>query len=385
MNALSLPLLTKELTEIAARRRTYITRVVYALLLFGFFVGINESSLRQASSNPLYAMGTGQNMFAVLIVLQIVGICLFLPAFTAGLITQEKERDSLEKELRALTVRLDQAEKKPAPASDLSEKISATLNETRRLASVVEKLQGRLPREDRPGAAAGALARVAEEVRREIQDLRKQTGADQSRITKLFEEAAARSNEAARAQGEAAQLEVQRRGSLERVGVFVDVQNMFYAARGQNARLDFDVLLQTTTRGRRLIRAVAYVVEAKEIDQSGFIALLQQKRYEVKRKDLKVRSDGSFKGDWDMEIALDALEMADAVDVVVLVTGDGDFTSLVQKLKIRGPRVEVYSFPQNTAKELREAADKFVSIDKRMLIKTTRLMPRQSPTGTAGS
>ena len=95
MNALSLPLLGKELIEIAARRRTYVTRVVYALLLFGFFVGINESTLRRAASNPLYAMGSGHNMFEVLIVLQLIGIYLFLPAFTAGLITQEKERDSL--------------------------------------------------------------------------------------------------------------------------------------------------------------------------------------------------------------------------------------------------------------------------------------------------
>ena len=91
----ALPLLAKELTEIAARRRTYITRVVYALLLFGFFVGMNESTLRYAASNPLNAMGSGQSMFKVFIALQLIGICLFLPAFTAGLITQEKERDSL--------------------------------------------------------------------------------------------------------------------------------------------------------------------------------------------------------------------------------------------------------------------------------------------------
>ena len=91
----ALPLLAKELIEIAARRRTYITRVVYALLLFGFFAGINESTLRHAAANPLNAMGAGRNMFDVLIVLQLAGIYLFLPAFTAGLITQEKERDSL--------------------------------------------------------------------------------------------------------------------------------------------------------------------------------------------------------------------------------------------------------------------------------------------------
>ena len=91
----SLPLLAKELTEIAARRRTYVTRVVYALLLMTFFLAINYSTLRHMSLSPLYAMGMGRNMFAVLIALQIVGICLFLPAFAAGLITQEKERDSL--------------------------------------------------------------------------------------------------------------------------------------------------------------------------------------------------------------------------------------------------------------------------------------------------
>ncbi len=91
----SLPLLAKELTEIAARRRTYITRVVYALLLITFFLAINHSTLRNMSLIPLYAMGMGRAMFGVLVMLQLVGICLFLPAFAAGLITQEKERDSL--------------------------------------------------------------------------------------------------------------------------------------------------------------------------------------------------------------------------------------------------------------------------------------------------
>src|SRR5678815_1687596 len=90
----SLPLVAKELTEIAARRRTYITRVVYALLLITFFLAINHSTFRFMSLSPLYAMGMGRAMFEVLVMLQLVGICLFLPAFAAGLITQEKERDS---------------------------------------------------------------------------------------------------------------------------------------------------------------------------------------------------------------------------------------------------------------------------------------------------
>lgn len=302
----------------------------------------------------------------------------------------KKEREALEKEMRALAARLDQAERKPPSAADLGERIAQNLVETRRLAGAIEKIQTRLPggREERGAASAPpAISRALEEIRRETQALRKEVGARLDRLIESAAGSAERVSELAKALGERAESErhVMRAGGLERVGVFVDVQNMFYAARGYNSRLDFDVLLQTITRGRRLIRAVAYVVEAKEVDQSGFIALLQQKRYEVRRKDLKVRSDGSFKGDWDMEIALDALEMTPSLDVVVLVTGDGDFTGLVQRLKVLGPRVEVYSFPRNTAKELREAADKFVSIDKRMLIRMPRAAaPETEPTATAG-
>ena len=89
------PLLAKELTEIAARRRTYITRVAYAVLLFLFFTLQNASTLKNAARDPLNSMGAGQQMFNTLIFLQLIGIYLFLPALTAGLITQEKERDSL--------------------------------------------------------------------------------------------------------------------------------------------------------------------------------------------------------------------------------------------------------------------------------------------------
>jgi len=299
--------------------------------------------------------------------------------FKLQLAKAKRERESLEKEVRSLTGRLDQAERKPVLPQDLSSSIASSLAETRRIASSMEKLQTRL-REDRAAPVGAALVKTVEELKRETAEIRKSLAADRERAARALEELPARIAEALRAPG----AEAHARTAVDRVGVFVDVQNMFYAARGVNARLDFDVLLQTATRNRRLIRAVAYVVEAREIDQSGFIALLRTKRYEVKRKDLKVRSDGSFKGDWDMEIALDALEMADALDVVVLVTGDGDFTGLVQKLKTRGPRVEVYSFPQNTAKELREAADKFVPIDKRMLIRMSRV-PNSAPTGTAGS
>ena len=296
-----------------------------------------------------------------------------------------KERDTLEKELRSLTAKLDQIDRKPPSAADLGEKIGGILSETKRLGGTLEKLHSRLagPRDDRSPVAAAQVTKAAEGLRQEAQSLRKEFAEGWGRVSRLLEESSERLvaiEHALEADG------VSTRGGreeMERVGVFVDVQNMFYAARGQNARLDFDVLLQTITRGRRLVRAIAYVVETKEIDQSGFIALLQQKRYEVRRKDLKVRSDGSFKGDWDMGIALDALEMAASLDVVVLVTGDGDFTGLVQKVKVIGPKVEIYSFPRNTAKELREAADKFVPIDRRMLIRMPE--PAKQGPGPAGA
>ena len=101
-----------------------------------------------------------------------------------------------------------------------------------------------------------------------------------------------------------------RKGDADRVGVFIDVQNVYYGARQLKGKLDFDALLQAAVLDRRLIQATAYVVETKEIDQSGFIAMLQQRAIEVRRKTLQIRADGSMKGDWDMEMALDILDMA---------------------------------------------------------------------------
>jgi uncharacterized LabA/DUF88 family protein len=155
----------------------------------------------------------------------------------------------------------------------------------------------------------------------------------------------------------------------ERIGIFVDVQNMFYAAKQYGARLDFEKLMTAAVGERRLVRAYAYVIQTPEVDQSGFVSMLQQRSYQVKRKDLRLRSDGSAKGDWDMGMAIDMIGMADKVDVVILVSGDGDFVSLLHLLKEMGPRVEVFSFPHNTARDLMETADRYYPIDEALLIK----------------
>jgi uncharacterized LabA/DUF88 family protein len=132
--------------------------------------------------------------------------------------------------------------------------------------------------------------------------------------------------------------------------------------------LDYAKLLEACVGQRRLIEAISYVVQTPDVDQSNFVAMLQHKNYSVKMKDLRQRADGSAKGDWDMGMAIDMITLADKVDVVVLVSGDGDFVSLVNLLKAKGPRVEVFAFPHNTAIDLREAADEFYPIGEGLLL-----------------
>ncbi len=219
--------------------------------------------------------------------------------------------------------------------------------------------------------AIGTLEREFAAFRRE----RKRDLAEQVRRLEEIQAAAVAARSAAEEGSRPAKAPARRKGEPERVGVFIDVQNVWYGARQLKGKLDFDALLQAAVLDRRLIQATAYVVESKEIDQSGFIARLDQRGIDVKRKTLKVRSDGSTKGDWDMEMAFDIIDAAPRLHVVVLVTGDGDFTSLVRRVKAIGPRVEVISFPRNTAKSLIEAADKFHPLDRRYMIRDPEPAP----------
>jgi uncharacterized LabA/DUF88 family protein len=249
----------------------------------------------------------------------------------------------------------------------------------KRLASQQRKLTHRLENiPDNGGAASSvdpeALAAVTaslQETQKDIAALRKENkkGLQEQgkRLDSLLTSFASRSAGGGKVKTKPARASRLKRGA-ERVGVFIDVQNMYYGARQLKGKLDFDALLEGAVRDRRLIQATAYVVESKEIDQSGFIAILQQRAIEVRRKTLQVRADGSMKGDWDMELALDILDAAQGLDIVVLVSGDGDFTSLVKRVKRMGPRVEVLGFPRNTAKSLLEAADHFQPLNRKFMI-----------------
>jgi uncharacterized LabA/DUF88 family protein len=156
----------------------------------------------------------------------------------------------------------------------------------------------------------------------------------------------------------------------QRVGVFVDVQNMFYSAKHlQKAKLNFAKLMEKAVNGRQLIRAICYVIENPDIDQSAFLEMLIKNGYEIKSKQLRMRADGSSKGDWDMGLAVDAVSLANKLDIVVLVSGDGDFADLVRHLQSRGVFVEAISFPESTNEDLVRVVDKYTPIERDMLIR----------------
>lgn len=152
----------------------------------------------------------------------------------------------------------------------------------------------------------------------------------------------------------------------QRVGVFVDVQNMYYSARAlYNAKVNFKEILKDAVRGRKLIRAIAYAVKAGEKDESTFYQALDAIGFEVKLKELQVFYGGNKKADWDIGIAMDSIELASKLDTIVLISGDGDFIPLVEHLgRALGCRVEVMAFGRSTSSKLREAADEFIDLDK---------------------
>jgi len=271
---------------------------------------------------------------------------------------------------------------------EIDRSVKRLATEQRRLAHRLEKMTDTPPPPPPPSETVGALASAIAELHRDVSALRRERKKDLQDQARRLEELAATvqaARNAVEASPKAIRSAARKKGEPERIGVFIDVQNMYYAARQLKGKLDFDALLQACVLDRRLIQASAYVVESKEIDQSGFIAMLQQRAIEVRRKTLKVRSDGSMKGDWDMEMALDILDMAPKLDVVVLVSGDGDFTSLVRRVKSMGPKVEVVAFPRNTAKSLLEAADRFHALDRRAMIRTEAAPEPERPASPAGA
>ena len=158
---------------------------------------------------------------------------------------------------------------------------------------------------------------------------------------------------------------------MKKVAIFVDVQNVYYTSRqtfGKN--FDYNKFLLKATEGREVVTAVAYAIERGDEKQYQFQNILRAIGFDVKLKPFIQRSDGSAKGDWDVGITIDAMEYADSADVIILVSGDGDFDLLADKIREgKGKRVEVYGVAQLTAKSLINAASEFVPIDQSLLLR----------------
>lgn len=151
----------------------------------------------------------------------------------------------------------------------------------------------------------------------------------------------------------------------QRVGVFIDVQNMYYSARNlYNSKVNFKEILKTAVANRKLIRAFAYVIKTDVKDESNFFEALGNMGIEIRAKDLQVFYGGAKKGDWDVGIAMDIIRMSNKIDVVVLISGDGDFKELLEHVKALGCRTEVVAFGRSASSKLKEEADLFIDMDK---------------------
>lgn len=150
----------------------------------------------------------------------------------------------------------------------------------------------------------------------------------------------------------------------QRVGIFTDVQNLYYSAKNlYSTRVNFEELLGLCVNNRKLIRAIAYVISADNSEEVKFFDFLKNTGFEVRQKDLQMYWGGKTKGDWDVGMTIDAIKLAEKLDVVVLVTGDGDFIPLVKYLQFKGALVEVLSFGRATSSKLIECADYFIDLD----------------------
>jgi uncharacterized LabA/DUF88 family protein len=147
------------------------------------------------------------------------------------------------------------------------------------------------------------------------------------------------------------------------VAVFVDVANIFYAAKAAGTDIDYVTLLKAATAGRDFVRAYAYTgLDPDNENQRNFHAFLARNHYKVVSKDIRKYGDGKVKANLDIELVVDMMKTARNLDVAIVVSGDGDFAPAIRAVQEMGVRVEVISFRGNTSSDLIEVADLFTDI-----------------------
>lgn len=150
----------------------------------------------------------------------------------------------------------------------------------------------------------------------------------------------------------------------QRVGVFIDTSNLYHSAKNLYKRkVNFGAVLKDAVAGRKLVRAIAYVITSEGGEEKNFFEALTKLGIETKTKDLQIFAGGAKKGDWDVGLTVDAMKLAPKLDAIILVAGDGDFVPLVEYLQnTYGVQVEVVSFGKSASMKLKEQADDFLDL-----------------------
>ena len=158
---------------------------------------------------------------------------------------------------------------------------------------------------------------------------------------------------------------------MNRIAIFVDVQNIYYTTRQAFSRqFNYSKLWQQISAQGEIVAATAYAIHRGDERQLKFQNALKKIGFDVKLKPYIQRKDGSAKGDWDVGITIDVLETARDVDTIVLLSGDGDFDLLLERVKSRyAVTAEVYGVPALTANSLRDAASFYHPIGDDLLLK----------------
>lgn len=152
----------------------------------------------------------------------------------------------------------------------------------------------------------------------------------------------------------------------QRVAILIDTQNLYHSGKNlYKAKVNFGAIVKTALGGRKLIRAVSYVVNTESGEESAFFEALEKVGIEIKTKDLQIFYGGAKKADWDVGMAIDAIKLAHKVDAIVLATGDGDFIPLVEYVKSQGCQVEAITFGRSASGKLRDIVDDFIDMDEK--------------------
>jgi len=160
--------------------------------------------------------------------------------------------------------------------------------------------------------------------------------------------------------------QLDRAGTKPRVGLFVDVPNLMYGQEPDAKPINMGKLLDFMRQGRDIVRATAYSPvsdnPSEPLEQQKFVAPFVPYEYRIVTKPLKRFADGSIKGNFDVEMAIDMLTMADGLDVIAIISGDADFARAVEVVQTRGVRVEVVAFARSSSLEMRSLADRYVEL-----------------------